>query len=599
MKDSFFTIGHLRWWRGLGLVLMVMALVAFKPYSAQAQTTVLSDDFSNGLTKWQPTRDDGTMWQIVNGAVEATVTKAATITELVPKDQYWSTEWKNITFSYDLTPLQGVDRNTSFGWESIKRWFEIHLVSGVLNLVRVEDGQVPLNIFDQYPMTNGQTYHVSITLQDQNISVKVNGELVTEATYQNYVSQGGKIGLKAGTGAVYPTKLRYDNVQVVWNKPADTQLSVPLFKQVDQLWKDLVYDHATTWSAQPTIGRYGCLVSSIAMVMNYHGLNKMADGALVTPAALNSWLTNQPDGFIGEGLVNWQAVTRLTKQLSDKFGTPKLEYSRVAGSGLTSTIDFIKKKYPSILEVSGHFLVGTGFTFDQKDVLINDPAYTYDKLSQHSSGLLSTRLLTPSHTDLSYLVVSHTEVLTVNVTKADGSAVTGLETFTEQLSADGGQPQTTKISVQQLAKPDTGEFMVTVSQPKAGPFKLTVYAYDQLANLTDLSLTGWVGLTPQRYTIQFQKTAGSSSTISSKIDWQVFRQVIAQTNASGSFLRKNMYDQLSSLVDHAEQEEPAKQLQRVKQLEKVLTAFNTNWLTPQTLNYLQHILQQLKASIAT
>jgi hypothetical protein len=534
--------------------------------------------------------------QLVNGAVEATVTKRATITELVPKDQFWNHTWKNITFSYDLTPLEGVDRNTAFGWESLHRWFEVHFVNGVLNLVRVEDGQVPLNIFEQYPMKNGQTYRVSITLQDQTITVKVDNQVVSQTQYQDYVSQGGKIGLKAGTGAVYPTKLRYDNVEVIWHQPASTQLNVPLFKQTDQRWATTIYDHGTNWSTQPTISRWGCLVSSIAMVMNYHGLNKMVDGSQLTPATLNAWLTTQPDGYIGEGLVNWQAVTRLTKQLSEVLGTPKLEYSRVAGSSLSSTIEFITKKYPSILEVTGHFLVGTGFTNDRQDLLINDPAYDYTRLSQHSTPLKSTRLLTPSYTDLSYLLITHDPQLEVGLTSSDGSVIPNLEKFTESLAAaPNGEPNAT-TAVIQLAKPESADFTLTVTQPQPGPFKVTVFAYDQAAQLTDLSLSGWAGPALQTFRLNYQKNGSSS--ISSQTSWNDLKLAITNLEQAGLFGKKTTANQLISLADQAEQEPVVKQLQRVSQLKKVSTAFN-GWLSPHTLTYLHYLLQQLSQTISS
>jgi hypothetical protein len=581
----------------LGVVLIMTLLAVTQPSSVAAQEMVFSDDFSGDLSKWQPVRDDGSMWQIINGAVEATVTKGSTITELVPKDQYWNTEWKNLTFSYDFTPLQGVDRNTSFGWESLKRWFEIHWVNGLLHLVRVEDGQQPFNVFDDYQMVNGQTYHVEITLHNTDIIVKINGEVTTQASYRDYVSQGGKIGLKAGTGSVYPTKVRYDNVKVSWNKPAtDTQLSVPLFKQIDPLWATTTYNHATAWSSQPTMSRWGCLVSSIAMVMNYHGITKMADNTPITPASLNDWLTNQPDGYIGSGLVNWSAVTRLTKHISDSRGTPKLEYTRIAGDALTTTIDFIKGNKPSILEVTGHFLVGTGFTQNQQDLLINDPAYSYTKLSQHTTPLKSTRLLTPSHTDLSYLLVAHDPELAVNITNADGSAVTTLEEFTEQLAAAPDHELTTSKQVKQIAKPESMTLDVKISQPQVGPFKLTIFAYDRQANLTDLSLEGWVGPEQQIYTINYQKDGSSS--LEADLSFSYLRQVLAQLNSSQAFLKGTTYGQFDSIAAHGEQESTTKQLQRVKQLRKVMSAMN-KWLTPQSYQYLSYILNQLEQKLTT
>lgn len=592
MKETILTIVCLKLLKISLLGVFLATILAANTSPIKAQTVVFSDDFSQGLDKWEPTRDTGTSWQIVNGSVEATVSTRATITELVPKDQFWNSDWKDITFSYELTPLQGVDRNTSFGWESLQRWFELHFVNGILNLVRVEDGQVPLDIFEQYPMNNGQTYQVSITLRQQEISVTVNNEQIASTTYDEYVSQGGKIGLKAGTGSVYPTKVRYDNVKVIWHQGADTQLSVPMFKQHDSSWGNTIYDHGTKWSDQPTISRWGCLISSIAMVMNYHGLDSMLDGTAVTPATLNSWLTAQPDGYLHGGLVNWSAVTRLTKQISDRYGTPKLEYTRIAGADLSPSINFIQKSFPSILEVTGHFLVGKGFTNNQDDLLINDPAYTYQKLSQHSTKLKSTRLLTPSHTDLSYLVISHDPLLSIQIRDRNGDEISGLETFTETVNAISEDPESRSAVIHQIAKPNDVELELSVSQSEVGPFKLTIFAYDQAANLTDLSLTGWAGTNPQKYLIKYQKQGAQKSSITSLITWQYFQEVVTQLESDGLFLRKTIFQQLINIAQLAETEPAAKQLQRVKQLEKMCAAFST-WFSDDTRNYLAYLLKML------
>src|SRR5689334_9685211 len=85
-----------------------ITLFAYSPQRARAQEVLFEDDFSNGLTKWQPTRDNGSMWSIVDGKAYVDVQRYYYVTEMIPKDQYWNNNWHNIEYELDFTPLEGV-----------------------------------------------------------------------------------------------------------------------------------------------------------------------------------------------------------------------------------------------------------------------------------------------------------------------------------------------------------------------------------------------------------------------------------------------------------------------------------------------------------
>src|SRR5688572_30899130 len=57
----------------------------------------------------------------------------------------------------------------------------------------------------------------------------------------------------------------------------------------------------------------------------------LPNNAELSPASLNDWLNAQPDGYLGEGAINWLAVSRLTQQMAKTLRTPKLEYRKLAG----------------------------------------------------------------------------------------------------------------------------------------------------------------------------------------------------------------------------------------------------------------------------
>lgn len=81
--------------------------------------------------------------------------------------------------------------------------------------------------------------------------------------------------------------------------------TVPLLKQTSEPWQGLEYDSASIWNPSNTsINTWGCALTSAAMVLQYYNYTKLPDGTALDPGTLNTWLKNQPDGYVGNGLVN-------------------------------------------------------------------------------------------------------------------------------------------------------------------------------------------------------------------------------------------------------------------------------------------------------
>lgn len=295
------------------------------------------------------------------------------------------------------------------------------------------------------------------------------------------------------------------------------------FKQIDPQWSTQEYDTATKWSENPTIGRWGCAMTSAAMILRHHNISHLPESVSnpdlanleITPSTLNQWLLSQADGYVGSGLLNWMAVTRLTEAYSQDNGTPKLEYNRINGSSLDTAKNQLAQRQPVIFEVPGHFLVGNGIVFpdsDLEDAQILDPAFEYDFLSQHTGGLLSTRTLEASFTDLSYLLLVHDPELEVRLYDDQGDFIPESERFLEQISdpTPGSSELSPPQVVQQIAQPSSGKYKVEVSQSELGPFELDFWAYDTQANPTDLSQNGWVGTEPLTFELSYNKDGTSN-----------------------------------------------------------------------------------------
>lgn len=175
---------------------------------------VFADDFSSGLSKWEPTRDSGEYWEIIDGELVANISSGFTITELVPKEEHWNSDWKNFSYSFDITGVSGVDKNVSFHFEDLSNWYEIHFFGSGLEVVRVQDNSVVWSVFDSFSIFNDVTHKIEIVLSEAKVSLYVDETLIFEEIDPTFNGSYGKIGIKASTGAVSPTIVKFDNVEI-------------------------------------------------------------------------------------------------------------------------------------------------------------------------------------------------------------------------------------------------------------------------------------------------------------------------------------------------------------------------------------------------
>jgi hypothetical protein len=327
-------------------------------------------------------------------------------------------------FDWYFPDSMNMDRNVIFVWQDGRNWYGLKINQNTMFVQKVVNGASHAfeNDAINYPFAINRRYHFKVTFNaDHTIQVDIDGQRVwSSVDYKPYITGFKTLGLQASVGGAPYSRSYFDNL-VVRDTSSPEKLSVPLLKQTDPAWTDIVYDSAQNWASNTGIGRWGCAITSLTMIMQYHGLVQMPDGTPVTPAAINAWLNSQSDGYIGEGLVNWVATTRLTRLISEQYGTPKLEYARRNTAELTSTYEQIAMGLPVMLQIPGHFIVATGAQQDPQDLFINDPAYSYTKLSQHAQQPISARFFTPSHTDLSYLLIHHALELQLEITFPDSN----------------------------------------------------------------------------------------------------------------------------------------------------------------------------------
>ena len=210
-------------------------------------------------------------------------------------------------------------------------------------------------------------------------------------------------------------------------------------------------------------------MTSAAMVLNYHG-------HLIDPRDLNNWLKSQIDGYLGNGLVNWLAITRFTR-LHDTPASPALEFLRKDANN-TNLISELENEKPAILKQPGHFVVAKNKTPDSFG--INDPGYSdRPTLASYGNSFTGLYTFTPSHTDLSYLLFTIEPQFDLKVFDANGNEITGNIFIEEPLVDDiHGGSETGPLKLFELSKPPAGNYSIKVSGA-TGTYHLDTYVYNR------------------------------------------------------------------------------------------------------------------------
>lgn len=326
-------------------------------------------------------------------------------------------------------------------------------------------------------------------------------------------------------GAGYFDSVYY--TKIIGDEPEnEILLAVPLLKQTAQPWEDDVYDMATIWSpANPTINRWGCALTSATMILNYYGLQKIDASTNLTPETLNNWLKTQPDGYVNGGLLNWLAISRLTKNsksFNPAFSYDALEYRRVSGMDNTQLDTDLSASQPDILEVPGHFIVAKGKT--DSSYLINDPFYERDSLDdEYENSYVSLGRYIPSHTDLSYIQIISNPELNIELKDQNGSVP--VENFIQSPISNPvtGQPSGDPVRIVYKPQPLGGNYQIALSASSPTPYKLEVFIYDTQGRVKIFTFTGTVDSSSQIiYPLNFDKTTAANSTVKKVVSFADF-----------------------------------------------------------------------------
>lgn len=340
-------------------------------------------------------------------------------------------------------------------------------------------------------------------------------------------------------------------------KWSSTDLNVPPLKQISDPWQNQVYDSADLWSPlNPTIHRWGCALTSAAMVFQYHGLTKLPNNTTLDPGTVNAWLKTQPDGYVGNGNVNWLALSRLSKLakqsgFNPSFTKSALVYSRVNTGDKTQLTSDLQNRLPGILEVPGHFVVAKGINGDTFD--INDPYYTWTTLNDgYGNTFLRLGRYTPSDTDLSYILLVLPENINAVLKNSNGDEV-GTQ-YIQQPIIDpllGTQNNGPPIKILYLPQPETGTYQLVLPSPIDGFYSFKSYFYDVDGEVKIITINGRLGDSAQDLVeLHFNHDNADESSAQPQVTFESTLDDINATENAG-LIKSPLVKSIANLLNHA------------------------------------------------
>ena len=351
----------------------------------------------------------------------------------------------------------------------------------------------------------------------------------------------------------------------------------PYLSQKDPQWANQEYDHASDWAPEGHrgIANWGCALTSTAMIFQHFGI-KSPSGQTTTPPVLNSWLKNQPDGYVNGGFINWIALTRYAKEAKDAGQSPTSLEFRMSNYDPNQTYET-----PTILNLPGHFIVGYDQTQDQ--FKIKDPAdETKTELAKNSPTIRKIDRFIPSNTDLSYFMFTIEPDFEIQLKDQNGQSL-GEEFTQEPLVDDMGNGSGSNgqgLKILQVPKPPTGDFTLTITNPKdeAQTYHLTEYWYDHNGQVE--KKTENYHLIPHHQDKYHFDYTGSVGETNNQISIDSIRQILATYYDQGEMLR--FYNHfLNRWLDQVQQANTDQRKQEVMTALKRVVGANTTIITNQ------------------
>ena len=302
------------------------------------------------------------------------------------------------------------------------------------------------------------------------------------------------------------------------DEEAGANLPVPSFKQNASSWGSTLYDSADLWAIGATdMATWGCAVTSAAMVFNYHGLDEISPGVDLNPGTLNEWLKGRPDGYIRNGVTNWEALAVLSSEIAEDNGVDfdALEVQAIKTTDKQDVKDALDLEIPDILREPGHFVVAHGYNEDT--IHISDPFFNRNDLTEYGDTFERLVRFTPSSTDLSYIMLVVDADSEIHVFDENGNEI-GVEILEEPITDPSEENETSAetLKVIYVPKPESGTYRIDLN---GQDYLLDAYLYDSEGDVSQFSFEKTTGDSETTYFVNFSKDDSSESEVEEEVTY--------------------------------------------------------------------------------
>lgn len=534
-------------------------------------------------------------WHVnAEGMLGISINQGNCTTNIMPDDVLWNNLGNNYIFELDMKFVAGTDHNVAFRFtpsNPSNDWYGLHFQSpGDVVLERVNPGDYDTFVAGGY--LNNKTYHLEIIVNGNNIKVFIDDVLVRDYTSATDRFPTGRVALRAGTGVDSVSETYFDNLVVT---SLEEGLGVPYYSQNDPEWGGDEYDLASSWSGNPTIDRWGCALTSAAMVLRYHGVDQGPDGVTNEPGSLNNWLKTQIDGYLRGGAVNWLALTRFSRLANNLFGSTILDFRR--GGSDTGLLDQdLNDANPVILETTraggAHFVVAKGKTNASYSILDPESQANTDLLA-YGNSFRSTRRLLPTQTNLSALLITADKELGLNLSGEEELPL---------VDDGGGELSGEPYRLYQVNQPADGEYQLELTASASGWFNWEIYGYNQEANPTVKQEQVYLNSGETSvYQFNYQQGSGDLGEFHRQVDWQQLRQDVDAAFNQGWITQEKLANDLKKSLTKAEKaynKSAQKGLKQLNSWEKLVNkSAKKGKITGEGKDFLLQELQYLRVSL--
>jgi len=446
-----------------------------------------------------------------------------------------------------------------------------------------------------------QTYHIEVITINNLITVKINGQIVKTILDQQPILSTGTIALQASTGSYGINTVWFDNIKVTdlsipTPTPTPTPTPLPYFNQTD--YQDNLDN------INRTISAVGCNLTSTAMILASHGLNKVPWGNQLvdlSPKSLNDWLNlgDHKKWFRG-GNLNPSAITELSKALnaSDSAQFTKLEFKRFSTENLDD-IDDVLHDHPLIFKLEAeesptkiHFIVAdkslatdSGHLYAIRDPFDESKQVVYSPVEK----ILRADYYYPTESDFSYLWLNFDATLNPTIFNSNLQSTSEIENsipnsdfsienpiFNHQLNSDEIHSPFKQISLK-YPVPDT--YLLEIETDTTGFHNLEVFAYSPGLDSISLDSAEWFDTSyKNRYRVNYSPETEPFFSFIKIADFASLHNLIGSMENNNLISGKQLSTHLHKYVDTMETVYPHSRHAALMLLQNIQTKIKNEYL---------------------